>query len=119
MRYALLAWVGEEEPLTAVERDRRRAAHVGLEDELQAQGKLVGRARLCAADVSTTVRRRGDELIVADGPNTEINEQLAGFLVVECEHLDEAIGLAAKMPAVSHGSIEVRPVGDGPKGEDG
>jgi hypothetical protein len=116
MRYALLVCIDEEEPLTVAERDRRRAAYVGLQDELDARGKLVGRERLRATDVSTTVRRRDGDLIVTDGTAAETEEQLAGFFIVECEHLDEAIGLAAKIPAVDYGSIEVRPVWDGPEG---
>lgn len=116
MRYVLLARIDEEEPVAAAERGRRRAAYVGLQDELEARGKLVGSERLRATEVSTTVRRRGGELIVADGPAAEARERLAGFFVVECDHLDEAIGLAARMPAVDHGSIEVRPVWDGAEG---
>jgi hypothetical protein len=112
MRYALLVCVDEDEPPTAEERDRRHAAYVGLQDELEARGKLVSGERLRATDVSTTVRRRGGGLIVADGPFAETKERLAGFFIVECEHLDEAIELAAKVPAVDHGSIEVRPVWD-------
>jgi hypothetical protein len=110
MRYALLVCVDEDEQPTAEERDRRHAAYVGLQDELEARGKFVSRERLRATDVSTTVRRRDGDLIVADGPFAETKEQLAGFFIVDCEHLDEAIGLAAKIATVGHGAIEVRPV---------
>jgi hypothetical protein len=112
MRYALLVCVDEDEHPTAGERDRRRAAYVALEDELEARGQFVSRERLRATEVSTTVRRRDGRLIVADGSFAATNEQLAGFFIVECEDLDAAIELAAKIPAVDHGSIEVRPVWD-------
>jgi hypothetical protein len=119
MRYALLVCIEEGEAPMAGERRRRRAAHVGLRDELEARGKLVACARLRATEVSTTVRQRKGEVVVLDGPAAATEEPLVGLFVVECEHLDEAIGLATRIPAVEYGSIEVRPVADGPEGERG
>jgi hypothetical protein len=98
-----------EEP-SAEELDRRYAAYTSFQDELAARGQLVSRERLRPTATSTTVRRRDGGLVVADGPFAETKEQIAGFFIVECEDLDEAIELAAKIPAVDHGTIEVRPV---------
>jgi hypothetical protein len=64
-----------------------------VQDELEARGKLVSQEGLRATDVSTTLRRRGGELFLDDGPFAGTKEQLAGFLVLDCEHLDEAIEL--------------------------
>ena len=61
-------------------------------------------------DTGTTVRVRNDETIVTDGPFAETKEQLAGFYVLHCEDMDEALELASKIPGARYGAIEVRPV---------
>ena len=57
-----------------------------------------------------TVRVRDGETIVTDGPFAETKEQVGGFFVLECDDLDQAIGLATKIPVVERASVELRPV---------
>jgi hypothetical protein len=57
-----------------------------------------------------TVRVRDGETIVSDGPFAETKEQLGGYFLLECDNLDQAIGLAAKIPVVDYGSVELRPI---------
>jgi len=59
---------------------------------------------------ATTVRLRDGKRLVTDGPFAETKEQLGGFYLVEAEDLDEAISIAARIPSVRHGSIEIRPI---------
>jgi hypothetical protein len=59
---------------------------------------------------ATTVRVRGGQITITDGPFAETKEQLAGFYLVEARNLEEAIRLAAGVPAARVGSVEVRPV---------
>jgi len=59
---------------------------------------------------ATTVRVRDGKTLTTDGPFAETREQLGGYYLVEAKDLDEAIGIAAKVPTAKHGSIEVRPV---------
>jgi hypothetical protein len=59
---------------------------------------------------STTVKVRGGELLVTDGPFMETKEWIAGFDYIECENLAEAIEIAAKHPMARGGQIEIRPV---------
>jgi hypothetical protein len=59
---------------------------------------------------ATTVRVRGDETLVTDGPFAELKEVLGGYYVFECGSIDEACAWAAKIPAARHGAIEVRPI---------
>jgi hypothetical protein len=59
---------------------------------------------------ATTVRVRDGERMLTDGPFAETKEQLGGFYLLECNSLDEAIELAAKIPGARFGSVEVRPV---------
>jgi hypothetical protein len=59
---------------------------------------------------ATTVKVRDGRTLTTDGPFAETREQLGGYYLVEAKDLDEAIGIAAKVPTARHGSIEVRPI---------
>jgi hypothetical protein len=78
--------------------------------------QLVAGKRLLAAEplhptyTATTVRMRGGEVTLFDGPFAETREMLAGFYLVDARDLNEAIQLAARIPPARNGSIEVRPV---------
>ena len=110
MRYALLVAVDENIELSDVEAERQYAEFTGFQDEMQARGVLISRERLRPTSLSTTVRVREEGLVVADGPFAETKEQIAGFYIIECEDLDEAIEIASRNPGARVGTIEVRPV---------
>ena len=74
---------------------------------------LRGGAALAQTSTATQVKvvgARGGEMIVSDGPYAETKEALTGFYLFECADLDEALKLAAQIPAAWHGTVEVRPV---------
>ena len=73
-------------------------------------GILRGGAGLQGVDVATTVRVRGDERLLSDGPFADTKEHLIGFYVIDVPDLDTALDWAAKVPNVRNGSVEVRPV---------
>ena len=73
-------------------------------------GVLISRERLRPTSLSTTVRVRDGGLVVADGPFAETKEQIAGFYIIDCEDLDEAIEIASRNPGARYGTVEVRPV---------
>jgi hypothetical protein len=110
MRYVLLVCSDEAEQLNADEAETRYAAYLRCEEEMKARGAFVTRERLKPTSASTTVRAKNGELVIADGPFAETKEQIAGYFVVEANDLDEAIDLAALIPAVQHGTVEVRPL---------
>jgi hypothetical protein len=78
--------------------------------------QLVAGHRLLAAEplhpthTATTVRVRGGEVTLFDGPFAETREMLAGFYLIDAKDLNEAIQLAAGIPPARYGSVEVRPV---------
>ncbi len=78
-------------------------------DEMEARGVRKFGDRVRPASDATTVRVRDGELLVTDGPFAETKEQMAGFDVIECTDLDEAVEVAAKHPMARFGMIEVRP----------
>ncbi|MBA3287731.1 MAG: transcription initiation protein [Acidimicrobiia bacterium] len=75
---------------------------------------IVGGQALFPTSTATTVRvkgGRGGEVVTSDGPYAEAKEVFAGFYLLECADLDEAIALAAQIPAAwGPGGVEVRPV---------
>jgi hypothetical protein len=110
MRYALLVAVEENIELSTDDVERRFGEFMAFQDEMEARGVLLARERLQPTSLSTTVRVRDEGLVVADGPFAETKEQIAGFYVIECEDLDEAIEIASRNPGARYGTIEVRPV---------
>jgi len=70
--------------------------------------RLQGQA-LAGVQDATTIRVRGGEIVVADGPFAEAKEQIAGFDILECANLDEALEVAAKHPVARFGALELRP----------
>jgi hypothetical protein len=65
--------------------------------------------RLQELSTATTVRVRDGDVVLADGPFAETKELIAGFDIIDCADLDEAIEVAGKHPVARIGSIEVRP----------
>jgi hypothetical protein len=79
---------------------------------LQDAGVWVGGDALEAPETATTVRERGGQTQFTDGPFAETKEYLAGYYMLDCPDLDTALDHASRMPNVSYGSVEVRPVWD-------
>jgi hypothetical protein len=77
--------------------------------EIVERGVLIAE-RLHPTPTATTLRVREGKRLVTDGPFAETKEQLGGVYVFECRDLDEALDIAAKIPTVKTGSIEIRPV---------
>jgi hypothetical protein len=81
-----------------------------LADTRAAPTRLAAAPPLHPVHTATTVRVRGGEVQLYDGPFAETKELLAGFYLIEARDLNEAIRIAAGIPPARHGSIEVRPV---------
>ncbi len=112
MRYALLICTEDKRQaeLSEAEAGAQMAAYMAWGEEMGARGVLQGGERLRPTASATTVRVRDGEVLTSDGPFAETKEQMAGFYLVDCKDLDEAIEVASKIPGATHGSIEVRPI---------
>ncbi len=108
MQYLALIYGDESrwEGLSAEEREREMGEYMAL----SGADVTVGGNELDGIATATTVRVRGDETLVTDGPFAELKEAIGGYYVFECDSIDEACTWAAKIPAARHGAIEVRPV---------
>ena len=108
MQYALLIYrrPGAAEALNA---DQQEADHRQYMDLKKLPG-IVGGAALHPVETATTVRVQDGQTLVTDGPFADTKEIFAGFYLLEADDLDQATEVAAKIPAVRHGSVEIRPV---------
>jgi hypothetical protein len=81
-------------------------------DDLRRRGVLRAHEGLHPSGTATTVRVRGDEVLLTDGPFIEGREQIGGLALIDCADLDEAVEIAAGHPATAIGQVEIRPVRD-------
>ena len=78
-------------------------------EEMDGRGVRLTGQRLRPPADATTIRVRGGQLLVTDGPFVETKEFMGGFDLLECADLDEAIEIASKHPSARAGMIEIRP----------
>jgi hypothetical protein len=111
MKYMLLMYADETKaPQTNEGIQSAYPVWQALGKEMEAAGILVANNGLSPVADATTVRVRDGKTLATDGPFAETHEQLAGYYMLECKDLDEALGWAAKIPTARYGSIEVRPL---------
>jgi hypothetical protein len=114
MRYMLLIYLDEKNPLSEAERQACYAESTKLAEELHAKGQYISANPLHPTETATSVRVREGKRMVTDGPFAETREQLGGYFLIDAENLDEAIAVAARVPMARKGTVEVRPVIDIP-----
>ena len=114
MRYMMLLYSREStEPMSAEEDHRIREGHRSVMEETARRGILRGAEPLAPTTTATTVRVQDGKVSITDGPFAETKEQLAGYYILECRDLDEALEWAARIPtacAGGTGCVEVRPM---------
>jgi hypothetical protein len=109
MQYALLIYAepGYDEALPDAERDAVLAEYSALADD----PRSVAAARLQPVEMTTCVRVVGGRTLMTDGPFADTKEVLGGFALIEAANLDDAVELAARIPAARlGGAVEIRPV---------
>jgi hypothetical protein len=109
-QYMLLVYEEEVEPEEQAERERITPALAELHAGLREAGLLESVRRLHSTETATSVRVREGETEITDGPFAVTKEVLAGYYILDCADLDEAIKLAARLPMAPWATIEVRPV---------
>jgi hypothetical protein len=119
MNYLMLIYTKEEAraAMTPQEVEAIKAQHWAVITESSKLGILRGVSPLHPTSTATTVRVRNGKVTTTDGPFAETKEQLAGYYVLDCKDLDEAIAWAARIPTAcggADGCIEIRPVSDLP-----
>ena len=110
MTYLLLICIAENVQLTSEQSAAMGPATESWVAETDRRGVRREGSGLRPVREATTVRVRDGGVLVSDGPFAETKEQIAGFYIVDCADLDEAIAVASQLPAAHSGTIEVRPV---------
>ncbi len=105
MKYLCLVY-GEEERIATMD-DHHCLA---FDTDIRASGHCIASEALQPVATATTVRVRNGRLSISDGPFAETKEALAGFYLIEARDLNEAIGIAAKIPPAAVGCVEIRPL---------
>jgi len=84
--------------------------YAALGEELAASGELIVSEALADPSLTRRVSVRDGQAFTSDGPFAESKELLAGFFLLDCEHVDRAVEVAARLPEAAFGLVEVRPV---------
>lgn len=112
MKYLCMIFSDSTNPIVLSDKDEADlvAEHLAYDREVESDGRLVIARALQPGEASTTVRVRGGEVSITDGPYVETKEQFTGFYLIEVRDLNEAIQVAAKIPSARFGAVEVRPI---------
>ncbi len=109
MKYMLLVYINEE-ALSDPEREQCYKDSTQLTHDLNRNGQFLGAGPLQSVATATSVRVREGKRLITDGPFAETREQLGGYFLIDAKDLDEAIGIASRIPGVRTGTVEIRPV---------
>jgi hypothetical protein len=112
MKYMLLIYGDERvwSSLSKEEMERVYEGHRAYGEAMTKAGVLLGGFELKPVATATSVRFTGGKPKTTDGPFAETKEQLAGYYLIEVDNLEQAIEWAEKMPGMTEGTVEVRPV---------
>src|SRR5262250_451703 len=122
MRYMMLVYTQENNNATPEELAQVYDGHLAVQQETTRRGIFRAAEPLQATASATTVSVVAGQALVTDGPFAATKEQLAGYYLLDCADLDEALEWAAKIPTGCGGAtgcIEVRPIHEFPKGPQG
>lgn len=112
MQYLLLIYRDEALVEKATEADFKamNQEYFGFTQNIVKSGQFRAGDALQPTRAATTVRVRNGKTLTTDGPFAETKEALGGYYLIEAKDLDEAIGIAARIPGARDGSVEVRPI---------
>ena len=113
MKYMLLIYL-DEQALSETEREACYVESMQLAHDIDLRGQYLAANPLHSVSMATSVRVREGKRFVTDGPFAETREQLGGYFLIDAKDLDEAIGIAARIPMARKGTVEIRPVIDIP-----
>ena len=115
MKYILLIYGDEQQwaSMSDAEKQKIYEEHGAYGEAMEKAGVMRGGYELKPVSTATTLRFDNGKPTTLDGPFAETKEQLGGYYVIEVDNLEQALDWAAKMPGMSSGSVEVRPLGMG------
>ena len=114
MKYLCLIYDEEKKMagMSKSEGDAFMGEYGAFTESVKSSGHYLGGNPLQPVHTATTIRSRNGKVSTTDGPYVETKEQLGGYFLIEAKDMQEAIGIAARIPGAWHGCVEVRPVAD-------
>ena len=109
MKYMLLVYL-DEQAMSDAEREHCYVESAQLAQDLNSSGQYLDASPLHPVATATSVRVRDGKRVVTDGPFAETREQLGGYYLIDARDLDEALGIAERIPPARFGTVEIRPV---------
>ena len=109
MKYMLLIYASEE-ALSQIDVEGCYQESTQLAHQLHKNGQFLAASPLQPVSTATSVRVREGKHLVTDGPFAEVREHLGGYFLVDAKNLDDAIGIASRIPAARWGTVEIRPL---------
>jgi len=109
MKYMLLIYL-DENGLSEGDRAQCYRDSAEFAVQLSKTGQYLDAGPLHPTSTATSIRVRDNKRLVTDGPFAETREQLGGYFLIDAKDLDEAIGIAGRIPAGRWGTVEIRPV---------
>ena len=100
------------EQMSEADAEKHYQDYTEFTEAIREGGQFIACNRLLPPEAATTVRVRNGKISTTDGPYAETKEHLGGYYVIEAEDMNEAIGVAAKIPGAWHGCVEVRPIAE-------
>ena len=112
MQYMLLAYadINVFLKMTPEEQKEGYGAYQAFTEALSKAGAYKASGRLQPTSAATTVRVANGKTQVLNGPYAETKEQLGGYFLIDVPDLDAALSWAARCPAATHGTVELRPI---------
>jgi hypothetical protein len=110
MRYLMIHWIDEA---VLAESAAIESEVEAWTDEMDRRGVRLQGEPLRSVSEAATVRKRRDDVLVSDGPFAETKEQIAGFDLIECASMAEAVEIASRHPTARIGTFELRQIWDG------
>jgi len=112
MKYLCLIYDDEKKnaAMSKEEGEAFMGEYFAFTEGVKKTGHYLGGNALQPVNTATTLRHRSGKLSTTDGPFAETKEQLGGYYLIEARDLNDALQVAAKIPSVRTGSVEVRPI---------
>lgn len=112
MKYILLIYDNEQAWTRIGEAEQRKiyGEYMQFTEDIKASRNYLAGSQLHPVATASSVRVRDGKELITDGPFAETHEQLGGYYLIEAKDLDEAAGIAARIPSARYGTIEVRPL---------
>lgn len=112
MKYMMLNYRNEAASANMTEEERMQEIqdYNAFFEYASQRATIISGEAVRPTSAATTIRVRDGKTLTTDGPFAETHEGLAGFYIIDCKDLDEAIEIASKIPVAREGSVEIRPV---------